>query len=146
MDIRLTYEIPIPRDVAFRLFTAVGTWWPAAMTHPGQDVHLPPITPQAGSYVRCVVDGSPRICAEVASAVPDESLELTWWFRQRREKATCVKVHFSDVEYGTRLVFEHVGWSESNANHRERFNDWPVILWHFISAARQAEARLSRHV
>ena len=147
MDIHLTYEIPVTRDVAFDLFSRqVARWWPIAMTHPGWEDATVELPPEIGADVACRGDGGPRLCGRVTQVQPGELLEWQSWFRQRPEKATTIRVHFLDVEYGTRVVFEHVGWGAHNESHRDRFNDWPLILWHFVSFARNHHSRLSRHV
>ena len=147
LDIHLTYEVPLPRDIAFDLFTRhFHRWWPLALSHTGLDDTVAPIEPIPGTALTVGAGSQAQRFGVITRVAEPELIEWSSWFRQRPERATTVRVNFVEVEYGTRLVIEHIGWNELNANHRERFNDWPLILWHFISYARRQEARLSRHV
>lgn len=147
LDVQLTYEIPIPRDLAFELFTEhFAHWWPASLTHTGHSVAMRGLPRQVGQPVEMDLDGVVDAMGDVTHVDPSGVIEWRSWFRQRRENATRIRVRFVDVEYGTRMIFQHFGWDERNAAQRERFNDWPVILWHFISYARSHDQRLSRHL
>lgn len=146
-DLRFTYEVPIPPRAAHELFVRqTDTWWPKDFTHPGQVLGTLTLDVPVGQEMVLTVAGQRKAWGEILThRVPDE---ITWrnWWRQSRRRATTINARFLDVEYGTRFILTHSGWNEANMRDQERFRDWPVILSHFVSAARQHEERLDRFV
>jgi uncharacterized protein YndB with AHSA1/START domain/uncharacterized protein YciI len=130
--VRREVVVAAPPATAFALFTAhLGSWWPLAeFSVFGADAT---VAFEGNELVERL--GEQRwVWAEVISADPPNSIELSWHPGRDAGQATELTVRFRDVDGSTKLSLEHRGWhrlADPQGAHNEYDQGWPVVLGHF---------------
>lgn len=123
---------------AFEAFTArISEWWPEAFTpDPGafDGVHIEPRV--GGQVVMAMSNGDEHVVGEVTAWDPGTTYGQTWTLGQDPDHPSSLTVRFTDTGDGSEVVFEHGGWHERNADHHEKFVEWPLVLerYAFVSS------------
>jgi uncharacterized protein YndB with AHSA1/START domain/uncharacterized protein YciI len=127
--VRREVVVAAPPATAFALFTAhVGSWWPLAnhsVFGAGGTVAFEgdQLVERSGARV--------AVWAEVISADPPNSLELSWHPGQDAGRASELTVRFLDLDGSTAVRLEHRGWhrlTDPQGTREEYEQGWPVVL------------------
>ncbi len=148
--LRITFDVPCPRDLAFEVWTArIDTWWPADHTASGEADAVVVLEPRAGGRIfERTASGVEYEWGEILVWEPPSRFVYLWHLRRDRADATEVEIHFAPLgEAGTRVAIEHRGWERLGAGGQEwrdrNMGGWSTLLPHFeraADAARQASA------
>ncbi len=128
--IRREIVVDADRDTAFEAFTAgIGRWWPLA----GHSVHGAGSTVEfaAGQIVERATGGETAIWGSVTTWDPPGALAFTWHPGRGPDRASQVRVTFTDLGEQTRVRLEHSGWEifdDPVAARAEYDEGWPAVL------------------
>lgn len=134
-----TYDLDCSRDHAFAVYTArIGEWWHPDYTAAADRFQGVTIEPRIGGRVFASYDDTEDEWGRVTAWAPGESVAHTFNLAQDPAHPSQLSVTFSDRGAGCSMRFEHGGWDDANAEARDKFTEWRVILDRF---ARLAEER-----
>lgn len=124
---------------AFEVFTArMGTWWDPQYTGNPDTLTTITIDPRLrGQITERHSDGSEHDWGEVLAWDPPARVAFSFTLAQDRTFPTVVRATFVPSDGGTRLTFEHDGWTEHNAGERGKFSAWAHLLDRFAKAAQE---------
>jgi uncharacterized protein YciI/uncharacterized protein YndB with AHSA1/START domain len=131
--IRREIVVDADQDTAFEAFTArIGRWWPLAEL----SVHGAGSTVEFldGQIIERSAAGETATWGAVTSWNPPAMLAFTWHPGQAPDRASQVRVTFTDLGERTRVRLEHTGWEvfEDPAAARAEYNEgWPPVLEHY---------------
>lgn len=144
--VRSSIEVPLARDVAFRLFVdRLADWWPLTThsVYEEQAVSVM-IEPRVGG--RIVETGPGEQTAEwgVVTEWDDPSrIAFTWYPGQDASVATLVEIGFEATEERrTRVDVVHTGWEVRGADAERAMQGyavgWPIVLGRYQAIAEGA--------
>jgi uncharacterized protein YndB with AHSA1/START domain/uncharacterized protein YciI len=128
--IRREIVVDADQDTAFEAFTGrIGRWWPVGEL----SVHGAGSTVEIldGQIVERSTAGETAIWGAVTSWDPPAMLAFTWHPGQPPDRASQVRVTFTDLGEQTRVRLEHSGWevfSDPAAARAEYDQGWPQVL------------------
>jgi len=128
--IRREIVVDADPDTAFEAFTAgIGRWWPVAEL----SVHGAESTVEfaGGQIVERSASGQTAIWGAVTSWNPPAMLAFTWHPGQGPDRASQVRVTFTELGEKTRVLLEHSGWEilDDPAAARAEYDEgWPHVL------------------
>jgi uncharacterized protein YciI len=128
--IRREIVVDADQGTAFEAFTArIGRWWPVAE----HSVHGVGSTVEfaGGQLVERAADGQTAIWGSVTTWDPPGALEFTWHPGRGPDRASQVRVTFTEVGEQTRVRLEHSGWEvfeDPTAARAEYDEGWPRVL------------------
>ena len=129
--IRHEYVLSVPPQDAFDAYVEhIGQWWDPSYSPDADGYRGLTIEPSVGGRVY-LVDASMGevVWGEVLEIEPGALVVHTSSLGQDRAHPSRVSVRFVPLDGGgTRVEFEHGGWSADNAGYRHKFTDWPVML------------------
>jgi len=113
--IEKSVTVPLPRDAAFRLFTAnIAKWWPlarhsqaAANSQTAGQLRLEP--GEGGKIIETQTDGKDTAWATITDWTPGHRVSFNWYAGRDPDQATTVAVTFTDQGAGTRVDLVHSG-------------------------------------
>jgi len=118
------------QDTAFEAFTArIGQWWPVAelsVHGAGSTVEL-----AGGQIVERSAGGEIAIWGSVTTWEPPGELAFTWHPGRGPDRASQVRVTFTELGDQTRVRLEHSGWEifdDPAAARAEYDKGWPPVL------------------
>lgn len=125
--IRRALTVPCDPQRAFEVFTTgMGDWWD------------PVYSPDADSFTTVEVDpdglvtlvhGETRFpVGEVTAWEPGAHYAQRFWLAMDPALPSALDVHFTAVDDGTHVAFEHGGWTDDNLAWREKYGDWSHLL------------------
>ena len=128
---------------AFAAYTErIGEWWDPRYTANAETLETVRIEPRVGGRVYAIhADLGEHDWGEVTAWEPGRRLVHTFALAQDPRQPSEVAVVFAPIEAGAgcSVRLAHGGWTESNADVRQKFGDWPVLLDRFAALA-DAEA------
>jgi hypothetical protein len=124
---------------AFELFTVgMGQWWdpaysPDPTTYAGIDVD-----PRVGGLVQ-LVHGTGASqqrfpFMRITRWVPGKQVVADFWLAMPEDTPSRLQVDFTEEGSVCLVELTHTGWTAANAEHRRRYNDWPLLLTRFAVA------------
>ncbi len=128
--IRREIVVDADQDTAFEAFTAaIGRWWPVA----DKSVHGAGSTVEFadGQIVERSPDGETAIWGSVTTWDPPGALAFTWHPGRGPDRASQVRVTFTELGEQTRVRVEHSGWEvfdDPTAARAEYDEGWPHVL------------------
>jgi uncharacterized protein YciI len=128
--IRREIVVDADQDTAFEVFTArIGRWWPVAEL----SVHGAGSTVEfaGGQIVERAAGGDTAIWGSVTTWDPPDALAFTWHPGRGPDRASQVRVTFTELGEQTRVRLEHSGWEvfDDPAAARAEYDEgWPVVL------------------
>jgi hypothetical protein len=125
-----TYRLPCSPADAFRTYVErIGEWWhPDYTIAPGSFSGIV-IDPRVGGLIRTIfLDGPDDVWGTVTEWDAPNELAHTFTLAQRADAPSEVRVRFRRDGDGCAMTFVHGGWNAANAEYREKFSDWPIIL------------------
>jgi uncharacterized protein YndB with AHSA1/START domain len=133
----LDYDLRCDVARAFDVYVgSAGTWWTASYTPEPGTFERFTIGPGAGAPVVFSHRGSEDfVIGQVTVWEPPHRLAHTWALAQTAEHPSEISVTFTPAGEATHFHFEHGGWNDGNAQFREKFGDWPLILAAFVTLA-----------
>lgn len=135
--IKLTYDVPVSPAAAFYLFVGeISQWWPGVHTHDPARFEDMVIEARPGGAVYSVFAGQRVVWGKVVDLEAPFGIHLQMWWRQTPGSPSMISVRFEENDWGSRLFFEHGGWTEENAHMRQQFIAWPIILSHYVAHTR----------
>lgn len=122
---------------AFQVFTEeVGSWWDPEYTANPLTYATITIDPRMrGQITERHIDGSEHDWGQVLGWEPPTRVAFSFTLSQDRAFPTVVRATFEPSDQGTRLIFEHDGWTKFNADARAKFTAWPHLLARYADAA-----------
>ncbi|WP_426241783.1 glyoxalase superfamily protein [Nocardioides sp. LHG3406-4] len=128
--IRHEFVVAGTPEKAFERFTGrYGEWWDAQHTRDPETYEGMSVTPRVGgSVAHRHRDSSPHPIGEVTAWEPGEHFAQTFTLAIDPAHPTTLDVRFAPDPAGTRVTFEHGGWTAATAHARARFGDWPHLL------------------
>ena len=128
--IRREIVVEADPDTAFEAFTArIGRWWPVAehsVHGAGGSVEL-----AGGQIVERSAAGETVIWGVVTTWDPPDQVAFTWHPGRGPDRASQVRVTFTEVGDQTRVCLEHSGWEtfDNPAAARAEYDEgWPRVL------------------
>jgi uncharacterized protein YciI len=144
--IRREVVVDADQETAFEAFTAgIGRWWPIAEL----SVHGAGSTVEfaGGQIVERSAGGETAIWGAVTTWSPPGALAFTWHPGRSPDRASQVRVTFTELGEQTRVRLEHEGWENFDdpaAARAEYDQGWPPVLDRYrddvatVMASRQA--------
>jgi uncharacterized protein YciI len=130
------------QDTAFEAFTArIGRWWPVAehsVHGAGSTVEL-----AGGQIVERSAGGETVIWGAVTTWDPPGEVAFTWHPGRGPDRASQVRVSFTELGDHTRVRLEHSGWEmfDDPAGARAEYDQgWPRVLDCYRDAVATAQA------
>lgn len=122
---------------AFAVYTGrIGEWWDPRYTANPDTLEHVTIEPRVGGRVYAThFDLGRHDWGEVTEWEPGRRLVHTFTLAQDPESPSVVAAVFEEAGAGSIFRFAHGGWTETNAEHRRKFGDWPVMLGRFAALA-----------
>jgi hypothetical protein len=140
----LTYEFMLrcSAEGAFATYTArIAEWWHPRYTANAETLQSVTIESRLGGRVYAThSDLGEHDWGKVTEWEPDRRFAHTFSLAQDLENPSNVSVEFASEEGGCTVRFAHGGWNEANAEAREKFGEWPVLLDRFAALANQVGA------
>jgi uncharacterized protein YciI len=128
--IRREIVVEADQDTAFEAFTArIGRWWPVAehsVHGAGGTVEL-----AGGQIVERSAAGEMVIWGVVTTWDPPDQVAFTWHPGRGPDRASQVRVTFTEAGDQTRVCLEHSGWEtfdDPAAARAEYDHGWPRVL------------------
>jgi len=139
--IELTYDLLCTMEVAFDAFTRrIDEWWHPAYAPPGlQEVRIDPEV--GGAATMRLADGSSYRWGTVTEWEPPRRYAQTFTIAQDPEHPSSLSVRIlpngshGRRHSGSRVLFEHGGWTAANVAGRARFSEWGILLDRFAAVA-----------
>lgn len=134
--------VPLPLDLAFRLFAEnTASWWPLRSHSVGGEravaCHLEGKT--GGRFYEVQVDGSESEWGRVLHWEPPRRIVMTFYPGRSPENATEVEVTFHSEASGTCLTLTHRRWElcspEIQAERAGYVSGWDYVLRKYVSQA-----------
>ncbi len=128
--IRREIVVDADQETAFEAFTSgIGRWWPVA----GFSVHGAGSTVEfaGGQIVERSAGGGTAIWGAVTTWSPPGALAFTWHPGRGPDRASQVRVTFTELGEQTRVLLEHLGWEifDDPAAARAEYDEgWPRVL------------------
>jgi uncharacterized protein YndB with AHSA1/START domain len=134
--IRREYSLRCDPEHAFAVYTQrIGEWWDPRYTANADTLEAVTIEPRAGGRVYAThSDMGEHRWGEVTTWEPGRRLVHTFTLAQDRRPPSEVAVEFLPGD-GCTVRFAHGGWSDTNADVRDKFGDWHVMLDRFAALA-----------
>jgi uncharacterized protein YndB with AHSA1/START domain len=137
--IRIEFDVPVPPDRAFEVWTArIDLWWPADHTATGRDDAEVVLEGRVGGRIYERLEGKEHDWGEVVRWEPPRRLVYLWHLRRDRSDATEVEIRFRPAANGTRVEIEHRGWERlgaaGSAAREGNLGGWATLLPHYRSA------------
>lgn len=127
--IRRTFTVPASPDVAFEVFTVgMGSWWDPAYTPDAASFDGIEVGPEVGDPVTMVHGDSAYTFGNVTVWEPGQRFGQTFWLAMDPAHPSTVEARFGAEGGGTRVDFEHGGWTPDNVGVRAKYGDWNHIL------------------
>jgi hypothetical protein len=134
--IRLTLQVPCTPKAAFEGFTrGMGRWWDPAYT-PDPDTFTT-VTVAPEGLVTLVHGPTEFPVGEVVTWEPGARYRQRFWLAMDPAAPSELDVRFTAGDGGTRVDFEHGGWTEDNAQWRHKFGDWRHLLGRYTALVSQ---------
>ena len=141
--IRFEFDLAIPAGAAFAAYVdRIGEWWPAdfrALQEQGPGTAVIERWVD-GRVFETADEGRHHDWGEVREF--DELVHVLvheFHLAQDRDHATEVAVSFVDRDGGSRMRFEHRGWTSRNLRTRPKFTSddgWPMVLGGYLELVR----------
>jgi uncharacterized protein YciI len=128
--IRREIVVEADQDTAFEAFTAgIGRWWPVAelSVHGGGST----VEFADGQIVERSAGGDKAIWGSITTWDPPGALAFTWHPGRDPDRASQVRVTFTELGEQTRVRLEHAGWEifDDPAAARAEYDEgWPQVL------------------
>jgi activator of Hsp90 ATPase-like protein len=132
------YRLLCSPERAFETYTGrIGEWWDPRYTANADTFETVTIEPRVGGRVYAVHgDIGEDDWGEVTVWEPGRRLVHTFTLAQDPQHPSEVAVEFAAGNgAGCTVRFAHGGWTDANADVREKFSDWPVMLDRFAALA-----------
>ena len=133
--LRVTFDVAVPVDHAFEVWTArTGLWWPRGHTVSGDpdSVVFEPYV--GGRIVERGLDGGEHVWGEVTGWDPPHGLTFRWHLFFDVEEATAVSIVFEPQPAGTRIRLEQSGFDALGVRGAQR-REGNVEGWAVTTAA-----------
>lgn len=120
---------------AFDAYTGrIAEWWDPRYTANADTLASVTIEPRVGGRVFATHDDlGDDVWGEVTAWEPGRRLVHTFTLAQDPEHPSEVEVEFAPERTGSRMRFQHGGWTEANVAARQKFGDWPLLLDRFAA-------------
>jgi hypothetical protein len=140
--IRATLTVPASPGVAFELFTlGMGSWWDPAYTPDATTFDGIAIEPEVGAPVAMLHGDASYVVGNVTAWEPGQRYAQTFWLAMDAAHPSMLEAQFTAQEstggVGTRVEFEHGGWTTANQSFRHKYGDWPHLLDRYTDALRR---------
>jgi hypothetical protein len=136
--IRHTLTVDASPQVAFEVFTlGMGSWWDAGYSPDADSFDGIAIAPEVGSPVSMVHGDSTHVWGNVTVWEPPDRYAQTFWLAMDAAHPSTIEATFTAVGSGTRVDFEHGGWTDENVAIRDRYGDWDHLLGRYAAAVAQ---------
>ena len=125
---------------AFTAYTdGIRKWWDPRYSANPDTLREVTIEPRVGGRVFAThEDLGEHDWGDVTVWEPGHRLVHTFSLARDPNAPSEVAVEFEDGDGdGCSLRFAHGGWTESNADAREKFGDWPLLLDRFVAYAEE---------
>jgi Activator of Hsp90 ATPase homolog 1-like protein len=133
------YRLGCDAERAFATYTGrIGQWWDPRYTANAETLETVTIEPRVGGRVYAThADMGEQDWGEVTVWEPGRRLVHTFTLAQDPQHPSEVAVQFvpNDADAGCTVRLAHGGWTEANADVRQKFGDWRVILDRFAALA-----------
>jgi Activator of Hsp90 ATPase homolog 1-like protein len=133
------YRLGCDAERAFGTYTGrIGEWWDPRYTANAETLDTVTIEPRVGGRVYAThADMGEHDWGEVTVWEPGRRLVHTFTLAQDPQHPSEVAVQFvpDDADAGCTVRLAHGGWTEANADVRQKFGDWRVILDRFAALA-----------
>lgn len=126
--------LPVGPSEAFDAWVSMGRWWPPRYTPDADTFADAQVGPGVGAPVvlRHRDLGDVEI-GRVTAWEPGVRLAHTFHLAMPDSHPSALDVRFEPADGGSRLHFEHGGWSPDNATWRAKYGDWPLILDAYVA-------------
>jgi hypothetical protein len=112
----------------------IGEWWDPRYTANAETLQAVTIQPHVWGRVYAMhSDTGEDDWGEVTVWEPSRRLVHTFTLAEDPQQPSEVSVEFAPAADGCTVRFAHGGWTEANAEVREKFGDWPVMLDRFAA-------------
>jgi uncharacterized protein YndB with AHSA1/START domain/uncharacterized protein YciI len=128
--IRREIVVDADQDTAFEAFTAgIGRWWPVGE----HSVHGAGSTVEFadGQIIERSAGGETAVWGAITTWSPPGALAFTWHPGRGPDRASQVRVTFTELGEQTRVLLEHSGWeifADPAAARAEYDEGWPRVL------------------
>lgn len=132
-DIHLSYDVPADVPGAFAGFVDdFALWWPRTEGTYG----AAGVIRRLNGVLEIPSANGTEVLGYITEWEPPERLTWHQGWRHRDGVTTHVSVTCTESEWGTRVRLTHSGWADAGEIEKEKFADWPVILWHYVAHMR----------
>jgi hypothetical protein len=136
--IRISLVVDGSPALAFEVFTlGMGSWWDAGYTPDPDSFDGIAIGTEVGAPVSMVHGDSTYTWGNVTVWEPGARYAQTFWLAMDAAHPSTIEATFTPAGAGTRLDFEHGGWTDENAAFREKYRDWDSLLARYADAVAQ---------
>jgi hypothetical protein len=134
-----TLTVPATPDLAFEVFTlGMGGWWDPVYSPDEAGYEGIAISPEVGSPVAIVAGGESYPIGSVTVWEPGRRYAQTFSLAMDPAHPSTIEARFtaddSTAGAGTRVEFEHGGWTPDNESFRHKYGDWPHLLGRYAGA------------
>jgi hypothetical protein len=134
--IRQSLLVAASPEVAFEVFTLeMGDWWDPAYTPDPATFDAIALGPEVGAPVSMVHGDASYPWGSVTVWEPGARYAQTFWLAMDPAHPSTIEATFTAEGDGTRVDFEHGGWTDDNAAARDKYGDWGHLLGRFAEAA-----------
>ena len=138
----LTFErtLRCPPERAFETYAdRIGEWWDPQYSANPETLKAVTIEPRVGGRIYATHSDLGEVdWGRVTAWEPGRLLVHSFTLAQDARSPSEVSAEFLTGGNGCTLRFVHGGWSESNAGHRAKFGDWPLLLDRFAALAEES--------
>jgi catechol 2,3-dioxygenase-like lactoylglutathione lyase family enzyme len=133
--IELDYELDCSPELAWDAFVRrINEWWHPAYAPEGfREIRIDPTV--GGIATMHLDDGSTYQWGTVTVAEQPYHFAQTFTLAQDPEHPSSLDVTFERRPRGSRMHFEHGGWTAGNVAGRARFTEWDILLDRFAAVA-----------
>jgi hypothetical protein len=133
--IRQSFVVDATPELAFEVFTlGMGSWWDPTYTPDRDSFEGIAIGAEVGAPIAMVHGDSTYPWGNVTVWEPGVRYAQTFWLAMDPAHPSTLEVTFAAEGPGTRVEFEHGGWSDENASYRDKYGDWAHLLDRYRAA------------